>query len=137
MHEAWQVAEGLLRLIAEDTRRHGAELWMASIGPAVQESPDARNRMAYLEAQGYSGGNYSEDRFETFAKGERIPYIRISPRMLAHAERHGVSVRGFFNTPPHQGHWNVEGNSAAAGIVGDELLARSNVLRMLREAGPR
>lgn len=109
---------------------------MASIGPAVQESPDARNRMAYLEAHGYSGGNYSEDRFETFAKGERIPYIRLSPRLLAHAERHGVSVRGFFNTPPHQGHWNVEGNSAAAGIVGDELLERSNVLRMLREAGP-
>jgi hypothetical protein len=136
VHEAWQVAEGLLRVIAADMRQHGAELWMASIGPAVQENPDAQNRMAYLEAQGYSGGNYSEDRFETFAKEERIPYIRLSPRILAHAERQGVSVRGFFNTPPHQGHWNVEGNSAAAGIVGDELLERSHALRTLREAGP-
>jgi hypothetical protein len=137
VHEAWRVVEGLLRLIAEDTRRHGAELWMASVGPAPQENPDARGRTAFLEENGYSGVNYSEDRFERFAKGERIPYVRISPRMLAHAERHGVSVRGFFNTTPNSGHWNVEGNSAAAGIVGDELLARSDVLRVLREAGSR
>lgn len=133
VHEAWQVAEGLLRVMAEDMRRHGTELWMASIGPAVQENPNAPDRTAYLASQGYSGSHYSEDRFETFAKQERIPYIRLSPRMLAHAERHGVSVRGFFNTLPNQGHWNVEGNAAAAGIVGDELLARSDVLRRLRE----
>ena len=137
VHEAWQVAEALLRVIAEDTRQHGAELWMASIGPAVQENPDGPNRTAYLASQGYGSFTYSEDRFETFAREKHIPYIRLSPRLLAHAERHAVSVRGFFNTPPHQGHWNVEGNSAAAGILGDELLARSDVLRRLREAGPR
>jgi hypothetical protein len=135
--EAWQVAEGLLRVIADDTRRQGAELWIASVGPAVQENPDPRNRTAYLTAHGYNGFSYSEDRFETFANEEGIPYVRMSPRLLAHAERHGVAVRGFFNTSPHQGHWNVEGNSAAAGILGDELLARSDVLRRLRETGSR
>lgn len=134
--EAWQVVEGLLGLIAEDTHRHGTELWMASIGPAVQENPDARNRLAYLSAQGYTG-TYSEDRFEMFAKKHGIPYVRMSPRILAHAERHGVSVRGFFNTQPNQGHWNVEGNAVAAGLIGDELLARSHALRTLREVGPR
>lgn len=137
VQEAWQVAEGLLRLIAADTRGHGVELWMASVGPAVQEDPDARDRLAYLNGQGYGDSRYSEDRFETFARNEGIPYLRMSPRILAHAERQGVSVRGFFNTLPNQGHWNVEGNSAAAGILGDELLSRSSMLRTLREVGPR
>jgi hypothetical protein len=129
VERAWQVAEGLLRLMAEDTHRHGAEFWLVSIGTEIQESPNALDRTSYAEAHGYTRlTSYSEDRFEMFAKGQRIPYIRLVPGMREYAERNNVSVRGFFNTSPNRGHWNEYGNAAAAGIIADALREGSDVL---------
>jgi hypothetical protein len=132
VEQAWQVAEGLLGRIAEETRQHGAELWLGSIGTEVQENPDVTERTAYLKTRGYEAVGYSEERFEALAKREGIPYLGMSPRMLAYAERNNVSVRGFFNTPPNRGHWNQVGNAAAAGIVFGELFEHSAVIRSLR-----
>jgi hypothetical protein len=135
VEQAWQVAEGLLGRIAEETRQHGAELWLGSIGTEVQENPDVTERTAYLKTRGYEAVGYSEERFEALAKREGIPYLGMSPRMLAYAERNNVSVRGFFNTPPNRGHWNQVGNAAAAGIVFGELFEHSAVIRSLRAKG--
>ena len=132
VEQAWQVAEGLLGRMAEEARQHGAELWLASIGTEVQENPNAAERTAYLAAHGYQEIAYSEERFEALARREGIPYLGMSHRMLNYAERNRVSVRGFFNTGPNRGHWNEVGNAAAAGIVIDELLERSRVIRGAR-----
>jgi hypothetical protein len=132
VEQAWQVAEGLLGRMVEEAHQHGAELWLGSIGTEVQENPDPAVRNAYLETHGYHQIAYSEERFEAFAKRAGVPYLGMSRRMLDYAERHHVSVRGFFNTPPNRGHWNVVGNSAAAGIVGGDLFERSTVIRAAR-----
>jgi hypothetical protein len=135
VEQAWQVAEGLLSRIAEEARQQGAEPWLASIGAEVQENPNAPERTAYFESHGYREVSYSEERFEALAKREGIPYLGMSQPMLAYAERHNVSVRGFFNTQPNRGHWNEVGNVAAADIVFDELLERSAVIRSGRAKG--
>jgi hypothetical protein len=132
VEQAWQVAEGLLRRIAKEARQHGAELWLGSIGAEVQENPDVTERIAYLKGHGYGAVGYSEERFAALARQEGIPYLGMSPRMLAYAERNNVSVRGFFNTQPNRGHWNEVGNAAAAGIVFGELFEHSAVIRSLR-----
>ena len=132
VEQAWQVAERLLGRIAGETRQQGAELWLGSIGTEVQENPDAAERTAYLNRHGYGVVGYSEERFEAFAKREGIPYLGMSPRMLAYAQRNNVSVRGFFNTPRNRGHWNEVGNAAAAGIVFGELVEHSVVIRRVQ-----
>ncbi len=132
VEQAWQVAERLFGRIAAETRQHGAELWLASIGHPLQEDPNAAERTAYLESHGYQITAYSEERFEALARREGIPYLGMSPRLLAFAERNHVSVRGFFNTGPNQGHWNEVGNAAGAGILASELLEYSSVIRSVR-----
>ena len=132
VEQAWQVAERLFGRIAGEARQHGAELWLASIGHPLQENPNAAERIAYLESHRYRITAYSEERFEALARREGIPYLGMSPRLLAYAERNHVSVRGFFNTEPNQGHWNEVGNTAAAGIMASELLEHSSVIRSVR-----
>lgn len=132
VEQAWQVAEGLLGRIADETRHHEAELWLASIGTEVQENPNTPERLAYLESHGYQAVGYSEERFAALAKREGIPFLDMSPRMLDYSERNQVSVRGFFNTPPNSGHWNEVGNAAAAGILLHELFERSAVIQNAR-----
>ena len=132
VEQAWQVAERLFGRIAAEARQHGAELWLASIGHPLQENPNAAERTAYLESHGYRITAYSEERFGALARREGVPYLDMSPRLLAFAERNHVSVRGFFNTGPNQGHWNEVGNAAAADIVASELLEYSAVIRSVR-----
>jgi len=119
---AWQVAEGLLGLMAEDAQRHGAEFWVAPIGPEIEENPNPEDRANFLRAQGITSFSYTEKRLEAVAAVHGVKFIPLEARLLEYAERNHVSLRGFFNTRPNYGHWNENGHAAAASIVADSLL---------------
>jgi hypothetical protein len=130
---AWQVAEALLTAMADDAKRHGAEFWLSSIGLDIEDNPNPQERVAFLHSHEIVDFNYSHLRFEVFAETHRVAYVPLEPRVVTYGEHNQVALRGFFNSPPNEGHWNEVGNSAVAEVVGDNLTKRSVVLAALRQ----
>lgn len=126
--EAWQVAEGLLTLMAQETHQHGAEFWISTVGNEIEEDPDSGDRQNFMRTNGITNFDYSESRLQSIAAVHGIRYISMEPALLQYSEQHGRSLRGFFNTEPNRGHWNEEGNAAAAGVVAQALLGGSREL---------
>ena len=125
---AWKVAQALLIAIADDVRQHGAEFWLSSIGLDIEDNPDPQARLAFLNSHGIKDFNYSHHRFEVFAEVHHFAYIPLEPRVVNYGERNHVALRGFFNTPPNEGHWNENGNLAVAEVVADYMTRHSAVL---------
>ena len=130
---AWQVAEALLTAIADDVRQHGAEFWLSSIGLDIEDNPDPHARLAFLNSHGIRDFNYSHHRFEIFAEAHHLAYIPLEPRVVEYGERNQVALRGFFNSPPNEGHWNENGNLAVAEVVADHMTRHSAALASLRQ----
>ncbi len=119
---AWQIADGILGLMARNAHDHGAEFWLSAIGPEIEENPNATDRTRFLQSQGIPSFDYSERRLKSIAATYGIKFISLESPLAEYAERNHVSLRGFFNTRPNYGHWNENGNAAAAAIVADKLL---------------
>jgi hypothetical protein len=130
---AWQVTEALLTAMTDDTRRHGSEFWLSSIGLDIEDNPDPEARLAFLNSHEIKDFNYSHHRFEVFAEAHHLAYVPLEPRVVNYGERNQVALRGFFNTPPNEGHWNENGNLAVAEVVADHMTKYSAVLASLRQ----
>jgi hypothetical protein len=130
---AWQVAEALLTAMADDAKRHGAEFWLSSIGLDIEDNPSPEDRLAFLISHQIKDFSYSHLRFEVFAEAHDLAYIPLEPRVVDYGERNQVALRGFFNSPPNEGHWNEIGNLAVAEVVADHLTRRSAVLATFRQ----
>jgi hypothetical protein len=133
---AWQVAEGMLGQMAAAAQLHRAEFWLSAVGPEIEENPDLAQRDAFLDNQHISGFNYAETRFQSIAAAHGIHYISLEPQLLEYAAKNQLSLRGFFNTRANYGHWNENGNAAAATILADSLLLQSPVFRMDEQSSP-
>jgi hypothetical protein len=119
---AWEVADGILGQMAQDTRNHGAEFWLSAIGPEIEDNPNEIERVKFLRAHGIDNFDYAETRLRSIAAAHSVKFIPLEGPLTEYAERNQVSIRGFFNTRPNYGHWNETGNAAAAIIVADSLL---------------
>src|ERR1700722_2012126 len=119
---AWEVANGILGLMAQDARTHGTEFWLSAIGPEIEDNPSKLERTKFLRAHGIENFDYAENRLRAIAAAHGIKFISLEGPLTEYAERNHISIRGFFNTRPNYGHWNETGNAAAAMIVADSLL---------------
>ena len=119
--EAWHVAEGLLDAMAQDSRSHGAEMWITTVGHEIEETSDPEKRREFLAANHLSDFTYSESRLQSIAAAHAFGYISLEPELLEYSEEHHVSLRGFFNTAPDHGHWNEMGHRVAGSILADAL----------------
>jgi hypothetical protein len=124
---AWRVAKGIIGLMAQDSRNHSAQFWMSAIGPEIEENPDPSARAQFLRTHGITDFDYAEDRLRAIAAADGIKFISMESQLTEYAERNHVSLRGFFNTRPNYGHWNENGNAAAAAIVAGDLLQRGSL----------
>jgi hypothetical protein len=127
--KSWNIAEAILGRMADEAHQAGIELWIAPDGPEVEDSTDAGERAKFFAANGFEQPAYAEQRFKSFALAHGIHYIDLENQLLAHVDQTHIPVRGFFNTTPNHGHWNIEGNTSVANILDRELSNGSQVLR--------
>lgn len=123
--QAWRVAEGLLVRMAQEARDQGAEFWISAVGNEIEEDPIPADRHAFMKSNGITTFAYSQARIAAIAGAHNIGFVSLEPELLRYSEQHQVSLRGFFNTAPNRGHWNEEGNAAAAAVIAKSLLAGS------------
>ena len=125
MREAWHVTEGILLLMRDDVRSHGAEFWMATLANRPQLNPDPNQQQAFMKRLGISTLFYPDQRLRTFAQEAGIPTITLAPEMSAYAETHHVFLNGGHNIPFGTGHWNEDGHRLGGELIASELCKQS------------
>ena len=119
--EAWQITEGLIKLMNEEVRAHNAEFWIMTATVGIQVYPERAIRDAFERRFGAGSLLYADRRIETLAMQEGIPMILLAPRFAAFADERNVFLHGFSNTALGTGHWNAEGHRLAGEIIAQEM----------------
>jgi hypothetical protein len=125
MKEAWHVTEGLLLIMRDEVRSHGAELWLTTLANRPQLNPDTSQRQAFMNRLHIDTPFYPDLRLRAFAQQAGIPAITLAPIMSEHAETHHVFLNGGRVVPLGVGHWNEKGHELAGGLIASELCSHS------------
>jgi hypothetical protein len=119
--EAWRVTEGLIALMRDEVRAHGARFWVATLSTGIQVHPDRAVRGAFMKRLGVSNLFYPDLRVRALAEREGIPVITLAPPMAAYAESYKTYLHGFRNAALGFGHWNESGNRLAGELIASRL----------------
>jgi hypothetical protein len=117
---AWRVTEGVLALIADEVRQHGARLLVATLSNPSQVHPDPGVRAAHARALGVEDLFYADRRVEDACARLGVPSLMLAPALLEHAGRTGEFLHGFGDRPGG-GHWNERGHRLAGGLIAAEV----------------
>ncbi|MGO9057001.1 MAG: SGNH/GDSL hydrolase family protein [Candidatus Binataceae bacterium] len=129
--EAWNVAEGELELVHQETAAHGARLLVVTLSNGVQVNPDPMVRSAYMRQTGLDNLFYPDFRIKALGERRGFAVLNLAPPFQAYAESHHVFLHGFSNTRMGSGHWNENGHRYAG-----ELIARRLCELLERPAPP-
>lgn len=114
MIEAWQVTEALLTEFNAEVRAHHVPLLLLLAPTTHQIHPDPQTHEAYRAKYKIASLEYADDRIEQHARAQGIPVLRLTPPLLAEAQRTGTYMAGFANTAPNEGHYNERGHVVIA-----------------------
>jgi lysophospholipase L1-like esterase len=119
--EAWRLTEGLLRMMRDDVRAHGAAFAITLLPSGIQVYPDAGVRAAYARRAGAESLSYAHERIAVFARSEGILVIPLEGAMRGYAESHRAMLHGFPNSVPGFGHLNEAGHRAAGEMLAAQI----------------
>jgi hypothetical protein len=125
----WEIFEGLIRKMQDETAAHGAEFWVVSSDDPFQINPDPAVGETLRRAMGAQDLTYGDDRLEKFLTAEQIKHIHLEPALVAYVQRTGSYLHGGVKLPPGEGHWNALGHRVVAQIISDDLLRNSRELQ--------
>lgn len=108
--QAWQVTEGLLRMMKEETAAHGAAFRVAVFPSGIQVHPDRTRRETFRVRIGAASLSYPGERLAEIAARNGILLLDLTPPMLEYAEQHQATLYGYPTAMPGLGHWNERGH---------------------------
>jgi hypothetical protein len=117
MLEAWHVSEGLLDMLWEETRSHGARFWIAIVDSDAEAAPSAEFRDKFHRENRLNFPYYYETRVEDYGKKRGISTFQLAPEM----RRFAVATNAVLHFDPGGGHWNVPGHRIVGKIIAQEL----------------
>jgi hypothetical protein len=118
--EAWRVTEGLIVLMRNEARAHGAKFLVVTLTRGVQVHPDPEVRARFMEKAGVGDIFYPDSRIGALGQREGLEVLSLAPRFQAYAQEHQVFLHGF-GTHLGEGHWNEKGHHLAAEMISARL----------------
>jgi hypothetical protein len=118
---AWEVSEGVIRLMRDEVEERGSRFLLMTLSNAIQVNPDRALRERYAARIGARDLFYPDRRLAAFAREEGIASLVLAPKLRAWAEEHQTCVHGFQEPWLCQGHWNAHGHRVAGEILADRL----------------
>jgi len=122
--KAWQVTEGLIKLMRDEVYEKGADFMIIAISDSDQVHPDLEYREKFKNAHNLSDLYYPDRRIEKFGKQENIPVYILAGPLGEKAQKTGQCLYGFDNAEPCGGHWNIEGHKFVGEIMSNYLCDR-------------
>lgn len=122
--QAWEVTEGLLRMMKNEAEARGAAFRVAAVPSGIQVHPDRTKRDTFRMKLGAASLTYPGERLAQIADRNGIALLDLAAPMLAYAERHQTALYGHRNAVPGLGHWNEEGHRVGGEAIADWMCAR-------------
>jgi hypothetical protein len=115
--EAWRVTEGLMVLMRDEVRAHGAKFLLVTGGSSIQDYPDATVRQRFMQNVGTDDLFYPDRRIKALGEREGIEVLNLAPSLQEYAERNKTFLHGTDGV----GHWNALGHRLAGESVSEKL----------------
>jgi hypothetical protein len=120
--EAWRVTEGLLGIMHNEVRNHGAFFVVVTLSNGVQVHPQPAARAAFLRRVGATDIFYPDARIKSLGERANFPVITLAPELQQYAEQHQAFLHGF-GRDLGNGHWNSTGHRVAGELLTQKLCA--------------
>jgi hypothetical protein len=124
MRDAWRVTEGLLVLMRDEVKAHGAQFRIVVLATRPQVLPDPAKRAALQQKLGVKDFSYADRQLQEFGEKEAIPVTLLAPVLSAYAEAHRTYLNGFSDHNWGTGHWNATGHWLAAEAIAADLCGK-------------
>ena len=123
-NNAWHTTEGLIKIMNDEVRSHGAQFLVATLSNGIQVTPYSQTRTAFLRMIGATDIFYPDNRIREFCQREQIPVITLAPDLQKYAETNNAFLHGFGDNIGN-GHWNVLGNQVAGELAASKICGMS------------
>lgn len=123
-NDAWRTTEGLIKIMNDEARSHGAQFLVVTLSNGIQVTPNPQTRIAFLRTIGATDIFYPDNRIREFCQRERIPVVTLAPDLQKYAEANNAFLHGFGDNIGN-GHWNVLGNQVAGELAASQMCAMS------------
>jgi hypothetical protein len=119
--EAWKVTEGLIVLMRDEIKQHGAKFEVVTLSNPIQVYPDIGARQRFARRLGVDDLLYPDLRIKGLCEREGIPVYNLALDLLRIAEHDKVYLHGTAGTRGSDGHWNKSGHHAAGELIAQKL----------------
>jgi hypothetical protein len=118
--EAWNVTEGLIKLMRDDVAQRKVRFLLVTLSNAIQVYPDPAVRQRFLQHVGADTIFYPNLRLKALAEREQIDFVDLAQPMQAYADQNRVFLHGF-GSDLGNGHWNANGHRVAANLIAQKV----------------
>ncbi|MDD5543631.1 MAG: SGNH/GDSL hydrolase family protein [Acidobacteriia bacterium] len=119
--EAWRVTEGLIVLMRDEVKQHGAKFAVVTLSNPIQVYPDAGLRRSFARRLGVNDLLYPDLRIKDLCERQGIPVYNLAPDLRRIAEHGKVFLHGTAGMRGLDGHWNKAGHHAAGELIAQKL----------------
>lgn len=118
--EAWAVTEGLIGMMHDEVKSHGARFLVVTLSNGPQVYPDVNVRTAFMRRFAVQDIFYPDHRIEAFCNREGIAVVVLAPQLQSYADQNRAFLHGF-NQNLGLGHWNSTGHRVAGELLSERL----------------
>ena len=126
----WQLAEAVVRRIAEDVHATGASFWLTATATGAAIAPSQEDRQQNDIPDGHA---YTTQRLIGFAASIGIPFVSLREALLQKATTTGNNLEYFEEKNVH-GHWNDLGHATVGETLANALCPHVKEKIMLKQA---
>lgn len=125
LEQGWKVTEGLLVMLRDEVKSHGAKFRLVLLPTRPQLLPDTQKQQALLQKLAVKDLSYANERIRKFCEREDISVIDLTPVLAAYATENRVYLNGFSASNIGTGHWNETGHRVAGEAIAAALCSEA------------
>jgi hypothetical protein len=114
--EAWRITEGLILLMRDEVKAHGAQFLIVTGSHGIQVYPDPEVRQNFMRQLAVDDLFYPDRRIKALGDREGIEVLNLASDLQVYADQNKAILHG----KDGSGHWNVLGHR----LVGDRVAAK-------------
>ena len=113
-HQAWQITEELITLMAEEVKQKEKDFFVVLVGDPKQVHYDQLYlQKTFMKQHNINDILYPNQRIENLGDRLGFPVLDLAAPFRDYAVENQVCLHGFENTSLCTGHWNIEGHKLA------------------------
>jgi hypothetical protein len=114
--EAWRITEGLILMMRDEVKAHGAEFLIVTVSHSIQVYPQPEVRQNFMRHLAVNDLFYPDRRIKALGEREGIEVLNLASDLQAYADQNKAILHG----KDGSGHWNVLGHR----LVGERVAAK-------------